>query len=604
MLERVTQGPRVTGGPDPDVPLTRPDLSERSFAEVRLLGLLLPIVVAVVAVVVWFLDASLSVTALVAVAALAVVIPEGMRAAVGSVSGSVARRFRTVEAWDRLLWTIALVGVGLRVRAFLANRALWLDEAYLARSFLDRDLVALIATPLENTQSAPPGFLVLVHTSVEFLGFQEWSLRLPVLLASLATVVLAVLLARRAFTTRLAAVTFVTLVSLSPFLIYYSQEFKQYAFDALAAVVVLLVRSSPARRRRQLRTGLALAVIALVSLPGAVLVTLLVALDVIRVERLQDLWKHVPVAALTALGVLIHLVYTVRAGTDRAVMVAFWQGHSFPPDGGLFAQLQWHFDKALELMWVGLAHGSVGGTRVGVGVTWLVLLFGLVAANSLRRRTPAVEFALIAILGFVLLAQMDVYPLGTRLTLYMVPLFALLFAQGLESLWADGPAPRSVLRVVLAVVVLLPASVSFERLREPSDQNDIRLAVRTLNERLVPGDVVVANAFTRTAFNVYADAGLIDPRFSVRWTSDLRGSEATVREILDDVMGSEGAGVLPRRVWVVASHRTRELQEGARAAASGGALEPVCDRIRDGVLIALYAEDPEDLGDSMCDLAN
>ena len=565
---------------------------------------LLALFVAVgVIIAVQFFGASPSVAILVAVAALAAALPEEIRFSIDRLRTSPVLRSVLIEEPSRVLWLIALGGAGLRIRAFLVDRALWLDEAYLARSFLDRDLIDLLTVPLAHNQSAPPGFLVLTRTSVGLFGFHEWSLRLPVLGASLLTLILAVHIAKKAFASPLAAATFMGLVSLSPFLVYYSQEFKQYSFDALAAAVVLLVSSLPSRRRRHVWIGLALALTALVSLPGAILVTILVAIDLIRVERLKDLWRHVPVAVLTAFGVLLHLVYTARAGTNRARMVAFWQGHSFPPDGGLFEQLRWHFDKSLELMWVGLAHGSVGGRRVGVGETWLVLLFALVAANSLRKRTPAVELALIAILGFVLLAQMNLYPLGTRLTLYMVPLFALLFAQGFESLWADGPPPRSMLRLVLALVMLLPTSVSSDRLREPSNQSDIRLAVETLNSRFAAGDVIVSNAFSRTAFNLYTDAGLIAPQFSVRWTSDSRGSAATVGAILDDVLGDEGSGVLPRRVWVVASHRTVELREGARIAAAERSLQPVCDTLRGGVLFALYAEGSDDLDDSMCDIA-
>ena len=140
------------------------------------------------------------------------------------------------------------LGIALRFRQYLFNRSLWFDEASLALNVVDRDVTTLLTKPLAYLQSAPPGFLVAARSMVVALGPSDWALRLVPFIAGVLVVLLAVLLARRELTSTVGRLTFVGLVALSPVLIFYSSEFKQYSSDALAAIAVLVGfsrRSSP-----------------------------------------------------------------------------------------------------------------------------------------------------------------------------------------------------------------------------------------------------------------------------------------------------------------------------------------------------------------------
>ncbi len=140
------------------------------------------------------------------------------------------------------------LGIALRLRQYLFNRSLWFDEASLALNVVDRDVTTLLTEPLAYLQTAPPGFLVAARSMVVALGPFDWALRLVPFIAGVSVVLLAVLLARRELTSTVGRLTFVGLVALSPVLIFYSSEFKQYSSDALAAIAILVVfssRSSP-----------------------------------------------------------------------------------------------------------------------------------------------------------------------------------------------------------------------------------------------------------------------------------------------------------------------------------------------------------------------
>ena len=92
---------------------------------------------------------------------------------------------------------------------------------------------------LEYLQIAPPGFLLLARLSYLAFGAGDLALRLVPLLAGLVSLPVFYRLARRVLSpagTTLASALF----ALSPYLIYYSTEVKQYGLDLLVAMVLTL----------------------------------------------------------------------------------------------------------------------------------------------------------------------------------------------------------------------------------------------------------------------------------------------------------------------------------------------------------------------------
>src|SRR5215475_14295682 len=88
---------------------------------------------------------------------------------------------RVVMAW--LPWLALFLGVGLRVREYLADRSLWIDELMLALGVNHRAVTDLLR-PLDFNQAAPAGFLVLVKSSTALFGNSELGLRLVPFLSS------------------------------------------------------------------------------------------------------------------------------------------------------------------------------------------------------------------------------------------------------------------------------------------------------------------------------------------------------------------------------------------------------------------------------------
>src|SRR5687767_7155524 len=105
---------------------------------------------------------------------------------------------RMARPWQFLTVAAVAAGVLLRAVQYFANSSLWVDEAALSRNILDRSF-AQLAQPLDYAQSAPIGFLFAQKVMVSF-GSSEWLLRAIPFAASVAALVVFILVARRVLT--------------------------------------------------------------------------------------------------------------------------------------------------------------------------------------------------------------------------------------------------------------------------------------------------------------------------------------------------------------------------------------------------------------------
>lgn len=157
---------------------------------------------------------------------------------------------------QRLAFLGALaLGIAVRAVDLLNCRSLGLDEARLAVNIASRSFLQLL-TPLDMDQSAPPLFL-WGERLVLLLGRSDCALRLLPLTAGIAAAVLMYPFARRFLDdtqARLAGL----ITMFCPLLITYSNAVKQYAFELLVAVLLLLLFEMALRRERAQRSTAAI----------------------------------------------------------------------------------------------------------------------------------------------------------------------------------------------------------------------------------------------------------------------------------------------------------------------------------------------------------
>jgi hypothetical protein len=496
--------------------------------------------------------------------------------------------------WVRVaLLVLVALGLFLRLWQYGHNRSLWLDEAWLAESIVNRPLAELVTEPPKHDQRAPVGYLAAAKLSQQTFGDSEPALRLVSLLSGLAALLLASWSAPALFRSSASRLCFVGLVSLSPILVYYSTELKPYATDATTSLfIVLAIVKHDDWRHGTLWLALGGAVATWLSYPSVFVLAGMGATALVRAltQRRWDLSRRLGagivcwIAAFTA-----HWALSISPLLEQPAQARAWAS-GFPP-----APLEW----GPALSWVGeslagfvyLSFRQVRAeglaTRAEWFDAWNIILMALVttAVAMLAHRskwglllltTPAMATLGAAFLG--------IYPFRNRLLLFLTPLLYALVASLVESLCHERASWVHRLAVVLAIGALVPfLAPSARRVVTPDDQSNIKGALSFMAEHALPGDRLAVSTWSWAAFDYYG------PRYGFARSQAVLSvpRSGRARRLLKDLRARGADG----RVWLLFSHR---LYEGQAWVRDVGRLAPVLKIWEgDGALAALI-----DVGDA------
>jgi hypothetical protein len=258
---------------------------------------------------------------------------------------------------SRTLTALVLIGIILRLWAYLADTALYLDEILLSYSILDLPLVDMLTRPLPLDQVAPPGFLLIERCSVTIFGHNEFALRLFPFVCAILGLILFRRLAERALTGVGPAVAVFVFAIGVPF-IRYAVIVKQYELDVMAAILLMLIalnlRDRPATTKRLLLFGLAgfavisfsqASVLVMAGFGFAFAVDWLLSRDR---NALRALLITVPLwAAASLLAVIIGL--RSMTPSTRIFMDDFWAGGFLPLPFRATSALRWFWESLTTL---------------------------------------------------------------------------------------------------------------------------------------------------------------------------------------------------------------------------------------------------------------
>jgi hypothetical protein len=454
---------------------------------------------------------------------------------------------RQAQRWGMMvfrqpgLWMILclLLGVILRVIVYISDRCLWIDECMLALNIVTRSWSGLLE-PLDWNQGAPLGYLLAVKGITQWVGVSEWSLRSVAFFCSLAGLVGFGVLSRRLLPPW-AAVWAVALYAVSPGLVSYSAECKQYACDA-ATTVGLLVLWDYLHRKGSFWSLASMvlggmvaiwfshpAMFVLVGIGGSLL------MQTLSQKQTRRYWSValLGLSWLLSFGVLysIHLSYLVR----NDYLQKYWQEHFLP--GTSLNLAGWLWDHGLG--WCAISVGRSGALLGGALAIW----GGIV----LWREQRAWATLVLALLGAALFASaLRRYPLAGRLVLFLNPILILMMARGGWSLW-NLCSPRAWGVAAFGVLVVLSSGVSecLRECRRPCRSEEIRPLLDVVRQQWQQGDKVLVLRGALPAFLFYTQEEPFPP--GVVWANSERFVGGEAWEQWQRLCNSP-------RLWVLASH--------------------------------------------------
>ena len=404
--------------------------------------------------------------------------------------------------WWTATAALVLAGTAGQVLAWVRDRAFWGDELYIAINLRSMSYGELTG-PLAYSQAAPVGWLFGEKFVYETLGGGERILRAPSLVAGIVTLVLMAAVARRAIG-RAGALVAVALTAMSPGLLYYAAELKQYAVEAAAALAVLLVGdvlvTSTGRRWWRIAAFVAVTVLA-VSISFSALLVLggVVAGLVVQRAVATQRWRDVAVVVAGAAPALAFGGFLAVRRLDQPLVPNHYDlfRTGFPPaDAGPVQLASW-----LPRMWSGFVEWPLGWA-----VPALVLLAVVGGLVALAVRGRWTWFAMLVGIWAAALAGAATrqFPLEDRLAAYLLgPTLLTLAAaiDGVVRLALRRDIAARVVAVVAAVAVVVAfapaAHASYTQATHPRYRDAGGDILTEVAARLRPGDVVLMYVFSR-----------------------------------------------------------------------------------------------------------
>jgi hypothetical protein len=451
--------------------------------------------------------------------------------AADAVAGPVADTdpVPTRHVSDRVWWVLAglvvVTGLGAQLRVWASDRGFWGDELYIADNVQAFGLRGL-AGVLRHNQLAPTGWLYVEKALYLTLGTGEQVLRFPSLVAAATVLLVGGWVAYRAVG-RWGALGAMALIASSPKILEYAGELKQYAFEAAAALLVLVatdlglraVGTLRERRRVVLVAALlglfcaAVSYTALIVLAGA---TAGAVVWLLAGRRRTDAWIVAGTAApgllLAAVMILRRLAHPLMAGQDTFFPNGLPPEHSGPlrvlawlPTmwrGFVATPLEWQYPLLVLLLVIG---GLVAMVRRGRG-QWAAMLGGtLLAAVAVAavRAFPFEERVALYLVAPVLITVVAAIDGAVRLAVFGVR--RALSGVDTSKSTRDGRAlavAAALVLVLIGGVVALGVSVrpalaaGVAQARSPLYRDPFRDAMRDLARQLRPGDVVLLYSFS------------------------------------------------------------------------------------------------------------
>ena len=490
------------------------------------------------------------------------------------------------------------LGIAIRTVDFLNCRSLGLDEARLGVNVAFRSFAGLLR-PLDLDQSAPPLFLWAERVTLLLFNYSPCALRLLPVLAGILAAALMYPLARRFLgegEARVAALIGV----FCPLLITYSNAAKQYSFEVLVALALLLVLMRPTPPRGSAQSGLTIA--AGVVAPWASLTSLFVLavawaalmVNAVRGRRRADVGLWAVATGLWVTSALAAYLLVYRAASQNPYMRRFWELAFVRPDRAGFLP---HLGKTLEdLVWGFVAGDPLIDRRPFLPYlhagTVLVLLF--IAAGVLRLvRTRAVSAAWYLggpTLAVFAASGVGLFPVAPRLTLFMLPGLIVLFVCGTGELLAHAGATvaRHQLTIVTALIVLPMEFQAVVRTFALAPSGQFQQIVSDLRQHRAPNEPVYIFARALPAWIFYTVDWAHPDTARVRYLIRAAGAGGFAfenapsrrRVSVAELEAARPAAAAPGELLGLPSGMEwREVQEHLRAAPDSGWVEAERGRI-------------------------
>jgi hypothetical protein len=407
-----------------------------------------------------------------------------------TADGRPMGRVEPQVVWAIAAWAVVALGAAVRVVEWIDRGSLWVDEASLALNIVEHSYVGLLGD-LDFLQAAPVGFLLAEKVVGNILGYGEHALRFVPLAAGLASLLLFNRVSRH-FALGAGRITALLVFALSPPLVRYSSELKQYSLDVLATVVILLLALSYRHRPLDARSLVVLSFVggSAVWFSQASVFALAGAFGALALETaIQEDWGRLRrlLVPATVWGSAFAASYlTTSSNVDR---IRASPAGTYTVD---FDGVSWYV-RIVEHLGVLLFDIDGRSLSPGYGVVVVAgLLAGQGVLTQVRDAWLNATLLLLPIAAAMGAATLNLYPFFGRFALFALPSTALLIGGGvtyMSSRTAPSKSGRAMTGLTTAIIAIF-LLVQTPSLLSPQKTENLEPVLEYVRDNWRPGDVL------------------------------------------------------------------------------------------------------------------
>ena len=441
---------------------------------------------------------------------------------------SLFLRIRQTWFSDKNIYLLLIgIGITLRLVQYFHNRSLWGDEARLAIGITDFSISIL--KPLPHKQVAPILFLMIERLFVFLFGNNEFSLRAFPLICSIATLFLIKKIAKQITKNEKIALVSLLLFSISPLLIFYSSEIKQYSSDVFTFLILTSLALGNLKDKVKIYWLTLVGIISIFLSNISIFVLFYIYIILLfnqLIEKKIDL--HFIISSILLLfSFAINYYFFIYAHPTRNFMIKYWD----------FAFM--NFNPFSIDFWNWLATTFVSFFRklffVRFKLPWPVygyisIISGLFIVGILKgikkRDYLFLYLTFFPILLHLVISSFRIYPFAIRLILYLSPVFLIIISSGMFEIFKllKSKKYKKILSILLFICLL--GMIILNGKHFPIEKAEIRKSMTYISKHYTTGDKIIVSDIASKQFNYYLETGLYNfNRNSIYFAKDFKEME-------------------------------------------------------------------------------
>lgn len=386
------------------------------------------------------------------------------------------------------LLIIIIAGIAYRILFYSYGRPFWNDECVLAFNIMPFNIINCFK-PLLFSQAAPPVFMVIAGLFSKIIPSIEHALRFFPLVSSILSIGAFYYLSKNTLNKKSTVLLAMILFCFNYRLIYYAQEFKPYSSDTLVFLSILAsyfyLDIEKLNIKRLILIGFIYAALIWLSFTGLFAIFTIFALLILKNAKKYK--KLITLILPVGISFICVYIFQHHLATNK-FLLEYWK------DGFI----NHNFSNFLHII---VNYFSYSFNSI---IIFLCFLSGLIL-KLLNCKNEKSLIILIPVVLALFLSCFGIYPLESRVSLYLIPVSILFSVQIIDYINFKNKAVNYALYSLVIFFISFPVVINstYKIVCKDFEKEDIITPLKQASKMMKENDVLYIPEGSKISYNFY-----------------------------------------------------------------------------------------------------